>query len=77
MSAVASFVGKIFLNGNDVTHSSLLNQIQEKKATCSKPTKRKKNVKDSVQTLRAKANTQSQTRKARRSLSPDDDEDDP
>jgi len=37
MSAVASY-----LNGNDVTHSSLLNQVREKKATDSKPTKRTK-----------------------------------
>ena len=61
MSAVASFVGKIFLNGIDVTHSPLLNQIREKKATGSKPTKRQKT---------------SQTR-YKRYTSPDDDDDDP
>ena len=75
MSAVASFVVKILLNGNDFTNSSLLNQKREKKPTGSKPTKGKI-VTDSVQTLRAKANTQRQTRKAGSSSSPDDDDDD-
>ena len=66
VSAVASFVGKIFLDGDDVTQSSLINQIR--KATGP-------NVTESLQKLRAKVNSQSQTRKGRSTL-PDDGGDD-
>ena len=72
MSAVASFVGKIFLNGDDATHSSLINRIREKKTTGPKPKSKTKNVTASVQKLRAKA---SQSRRES-SSSPDNDDDD-
>ena len=72
MSAVASFVGKIFLNGDDATHSSLINRIRERKTTGPKPKSKTKNVTASVQKLRAKA---SQTRRER-NTSPDNDDGD-
>jgi len=69
MSAVASFVGKIFLNGDDAIHSSLINRIR--KTTGPKPKSKTKNGAASVQRLRAK---ESQTGRER-STSPDDDGD--
>ena len=83
MSALASFVGKIFLNGDYVTESSLIKHERGRKSTGPKPkwtereTKRK-NVTESLQTLRAKMNRQIQTHKGRRrrGTSPDDGGDD-